>query len=432
LAAGLLLLLAPVALFPATPTPRASSSRRSPVVQVVEKVAPAVVNISAEQILRRRSIWDDFYFGMDPRRRGRAESLGSGVILYDNGILLTNEHVVADASRILATTKSGVELECDVVGADADNDLAVLRVRKAPTGLPTIRLGTSSDLMIGETIVAIGNPFGFSNTVTSGVVSATGRTVRGRQNQRTYTDFIQIDAPINPGNSGGPVVNIDGELVGIATAIIGGAEGIGFAIPIDRAKRIVDDLLRFGSVRAVWIGVRGRTLSDPDDPNRRGRGFEVRRVDADSPAAKAGIKAGDVIVSVDGAPVDSEEAFGTALSTRGPGKPFGLRVRTGAAERTVNVTGQVAPKSVALDVLREELGISLRETREGLRITITNATGPAARRGLENGDMLVAVDGKPVRKLDDVSEALRDPGRSAVVLEVQRGRWTYQLPFALD
>jgi serine protease Do len=307
-----------------------------------------------------------------------------------------------------------------------------LRVRKAPTGLPTIRLGTSSDLMIGETIVAIGNPFGFSNTVTSGVVSATGRTVRGRQNQRTYTDFIQIDAAINPGNSGGPVVNIDGELVGIATAIIGGAEGIGFAIPIDRAKRIVDDLLRFGSVRAVWIGVRGRTLSDPDDPNRRGRGFEVRRVDADSPAAKAGIKSGDVIVSVDGAPVDSEEAFGTALSTRGPGKPFVLRVRTGAAERTVNVTGQVAPKGVALDVLRDELGISLRETREGLRITITDATGPAARRGLENGDMLVAVDGKPVRKLDDVSEALRDPGRSAVVLEVQRGRWTYQLPFALD
>jgi serine protease Do len=409
-----------------------SSARRSPVVQVVERVSPAVVNISAEQILRRRSIWDDFYFGLDPRRRGRAESLGSGVILYANGILLTNEHVVADASRILVTTKSGLELECDVVGADADNDLAVLRARKAPAGLPTIKLGTSSDLMIGETIVAIGNPFGFSNTVTAGVVSAVGRSVRGRQNQRTYTDFIQIDAPINPGNSGGPVVNIDGELIGIATAIIGGAEGIGFAIPIDRAKRIVDDLLRFGSVRAVWIGVRGRTLSDPDDPGRRGRGFEVRRVDRDSPAAKAGIKAGDVIVSVDGAPVDSEEAFGTALSTRGPGKPFRLGVRRGTAERSVTVAGQTVPKGVALDVLREELGISLRETRDGLRITITDADGPAARRGLETGDTLVAVDGKPVKRLDDVSEALRDLGRSAVVLEVQRGRWSYQLPFALD
>jgi serine protease Do len=139
-----------------------------------------------------------------------------------------------------------------------------------------------------------------------------------------------------------------------------------------------------------------------------------------------------VIVSVDGAPVDSEEAFGTALSTRGPGKPFRLGVRTGAAERSVTVTGQVAPAGVALAVLQEELGITLRESRDGLRITVTEPDGPAARRGLETGDTLVAVDGKPVRKLDDVSEAIRDPGRSAVVLEVRRGRWTYQLPFALD
>jgi serine protease Do len=409
-----------------------SSSRRSPVVQVVEKVSPAVVNISAEQILRRRTMWDDFFYGADPRRRGRAQSLGSGVILYANGILLTNEHVVADASRILVTTKSGLELECDVVGADADNDLAILRARKAPANLPTIKLGTSSDLMIGESIVAIGNPFGFSNTVTSGVVSALGRTVVGRQNQRTYTDFIQIDAPINPGNSGGPVVNIDGELIGIATAIIGGAEGIGFAIPIDRAKRIVDDLLRFGSVRNVWIGVRGRTLGDPDEPNRRGRGFEIRRVDPGSPAARAGIKPGDVIVSVDGAPVDSEEAFDTALSTRGPGKALKLSIRTNGSERSVTVTGQVAPKGVALDVLREELGITLQDTAKGVRITIADERGPAARRGLETGDLLLAVNGRTVRKVGDVSEVLGDLSRSTVVLEVQRGRWSYQLPFALD
>ena len=126
--------------------------------------------------------------------------------------------------------------------------------------LPTLKLGTSSDVLIGETIVAIGNPFGFSNTVTAGVVSALGRTVRGSDNQRVYTDFIQIDAPINPGNSGGPVVNIQGEMIGVATAIIGGAQGIGFAIPVDRARRIVADLRQFGQVRAVWIGAHGRTL----------------------------------------------------------------------------------------------------------------------------------------------------------------------------
>ncbi len=210
----------------------------------------------------RSSLFDEFFFGVDPRRRNdRAQSLGSGVIIDPKGVILTNDHVISGASRIVATTKSGEELECEVVGSDADNDLAVLRVRNPRGPLPTIRLGTSSDLLIGETIVAIGNPFGLSNTVTAGVVSALGRSVRGRSEPALYTDFIQIDAPINPGNSGGPVVNIDGDMIGIATAIIGGAQGIGFAMPVDRARRIVEDLLRFGEVRGVWIGLRGRTIT---------------------------------------------------------------------------------------------------------------------------------------------------------------------------
>ncbi|HMA18916.1 MAG TPA: trypsin-like peptidase domain-containing protein, partial [Thermoanaerobaculia bacterium] len=188
-------------------------SRRSDIVEVVDKVSPAVVNISAEQTVRRRpSLVDEFFFGIDPRPR-RSQSLGSGVIIRAEGIILTNDHVISGASRIIATTKSGQELECDVVGSDADNDLAVLRVRNSRGNLPTIRLGTSSDLLIGETIVAIGNPFGLSNTVTAGVVSALGRSVPG-ENQRMYTDFVQIDAPINPGNSGGPVVNIQGDMIG--------------------------------------------------------------------------------------------------------------------------------------------------------------------------------------------------------------------------
>ena len=229
----------------------------------MEKVAPAVVNISAEQTLRRRpSILDDFFFGFDPRRERRGQSLGSGSIIDPKGIIVTNGHVVSGASKITAMTKSGLELECEVVGADSDNDLAVLRVRRPSGPLPALKLGSSSDLMIGETIVAIGNPFGLSHTVTAGVVSAIGRTVKAEDNQ-TYTDFIQTDASINPGNSGGPLVNLDGEMVGVATAIIGGAQGIGFAIPVDRTRRIVDDLLRFGEVRAVWVGLRGKTLALP-------------------------------------------------------------------------------------------------------------------------------------------------------------------------
>ncbi len=412
-------------------------SRRSEIVEVVEKVAPAVVNIAAEQIVRRRpSLFDEFFFGGDPRPRSdRAQSLGSGVIIDPKGVILTNDHVISGASRILATTKSGQELECEVIGSDADNDLAVLRVRNPRGSLPTIRLGTSSDLLIGESIVAIGNPFGLSNTVTAGVVSALGRSVRGDQNQRLYTDFIQIDAPINPGNSGGPVVNIQGEMVGIATAIIGGAQGIGFATPVDRAKRIVDDLLRFGEVRAVWIGVRGRTITSGGEAGglERPRGYRVRSVFPGSPAARAGLRPGDLIVSLDGAPIESEDAFETALAGRGPGRPMRLVLRNAGAERTVTVQGAAPPPNLGVQILKDEIGMSVAAVRGGLRITVLDRDGPAARAGIDSGDFLLAVNGARVQSVDDVNRILqRDHNRTTVWMEVGRGRYAYTLTFPLD
>lgn len=410
-------------------------SRRSEVVEVVEKVAPAVVNIAAEQMVRRRSgLWDDFFFGLDPRpRREKAQSLGSGAIIDPKGIILTNDHVISGASRIIATTKSGTELECEVVGSDADNDLAVLRVKNPPAALPTLKLGTSSDVLIGETIVAIGNPFGFSNTVTAGVVSALGRSVRGNDNQRVYTDFIQIDAPINPGNSGGPVVNIQGDMIGIATAIIGGAQGIGFAIPVDRARRIVADLREFGQVRAVWIGAHGRTFTTNESGGGRPRGFSVRSVEPGSPAEKAGIKSGDVVVSVDGAPIDSQEAFETALSTRGPGKPMKISVRTNGAERALTVSGEAPPSDYGMRRLRAELGMTVRPGSTGLRITVVDPKGAAAKAGLENNDVLIALNGTEVRDAADVNRVFaRDQNRTTLVMEVARGRFAYTLTFPLQ
>jgi len=409
-------------------------SRRSDIVQVVEKVAPAVVNIAAEQTVRRRaSLFDEFFFGVDPRRRNdKAQSLGSGVIIDPKGVILTNDHVISGASRILATTKSGQELECEVIGSDADNDLAVLRVRSPRGSLPTIRLGTSSDLLIGETIVAIGNPFGLSNTVTAGVVSALGRSVRGDQNQRLYTDFIQIDAPINPGNSGGPVVNIDGEMIGIATAIIGGAQGIGFATPVDRAKRIVEDLLRFGQVRAVWIGVRGRTIAG-EDGLARPRGYRVRSVTPGSPAARAGVREGNVIVSIDGSPVESQDSFETALASRGPGRAMRLVLRGPDGERTVTVQGQAPPPDLGVQILRDPVGISLAAVRGGLRINVTDRAGAAARAGIETGDLLLALNGTRVAGVNDVNHVLqRDHSRTTLWMEVGRGRYAYTLTFPLD
>ena len=415
----------------ATPLP----SRRNEVVEVVEKVSPSVVNIAAEHVVRqRRSLFDEFFFGTDPRqRRERSQSLGSGVIIDSKGIILTNDHVISGASRITATTKSGLELECEVVGSDADNDLAVLRTRKAGTALPAIHLGTSSDLLIGETVVAIGNPFGLSNTVTAGVLSAVGRSVPG-ENQRVYSDFLQIDAPINPGNSGGPVVNIQGDLIGIATAIIGGAQGIGFAIPIDRAKRIKDDLLNFGEVRAVWVGLRGRTINSGNGEQARPRGFRVRSVTPDSPAARAGIQPGDLIVSVDGTPIDSQEAWETALSTKGPGRPMRIVLHNNSGpDRTVTVQGEKPPPGLGLRVLREQLGMTVRQVRGGLQISITDRNGPAARAALESGDTLLALNNTRVADTEDVDRVLqRDYNRSTLWMAVGRGRYEYTVTFPLD
>ncbi len=408
------------------------SARKSEVVQVVEKVAPSVVNISAEQTLRQRpSLFDDFFFGLDSRPRRRTnQSLGSGAIIDARGIILTNEHVVSGASKITAMTRSGLELDCDVVGSDADNDLAVLRVRKPGGALPAIKLGSSSDLMIGETIVAIGNPFGLSNTVTAGVVSALGRSVRG-ENERAYTDFIQTDASINPGNSGGPLVNVDGEMIGVATAIIGGAQGIGFAIPIDRARRIVEDLLRFGEVRPVWIGVRGKTLVSGEE--NRPRGFRIRSVDPGSPAARAGLRAGDQIVSIDGAAIESQESFETVLSTRGPGRPLKLVVRGKDGDRTITLQGEAPPASIGTRLLRDELGMAVRGGDRELKITITSRDGLAAQAGLKTGDALLAVNGTRVRAVEDVEHVLqRDFNRNSVLIEIGRGRFSYTVTLPLE
>ena len=404
-------------------------SRRSDIVEVVDRVSPAIVNIAAEQNVRRGpSLFDEFFFGRDSRA---SKSLGSGVIIDAKGIILTNDHVVSGASKIRATTKGGRELECELIGSDADNDLAVLRVRRPGAPLPTVRMGTSSDLMIGETVVAIGNPFGLSNTVTAGVLSALGRSVPG-ENQRVYNDFLQIDAPINPGNSGGPVVNIQGDMIGVATAIIGGAQGIGFAIPVDRAKRIVADLVKFGQVQPVWLGLHGRTIS-PREEVGSPRSFRIRSVEPGSPAERAGIRAGDQIVSVDATPIDSEEAFDTALSTRGPGRPMKLVLKGAAGERTVTVSGQAPPADFGVRTLRESIGITVREASGGLRISIVNPRGPAARAGLESGDVLQALNGTAVRDVEDVNKVLsRDHSRTTLVMVIARGGWDYTLTFPLD
>ncbi|MFW5734018.1 MAG: trypsin-like peptidase domain-containing protein, partial [Oceanidesulfovibrio sp.] len=244
--------------------------RRTPVVRAVEKISPAVVNITTDREVTRdmpfgsgNDLLAPFFrefFGDLPKRSYNHQSMGSGVIIDGKrGLVLSNAHVISGATSVRARLADGREFQAQLVGSDPDFDLAVLRLENAAE-LPQVPLGDSEDILIGETVIAIGNPFGFTHTVTTGVVSAVKRSIR--TDHGIYTDFIQTDAAINPGNSGGPLLNLNGQLIGINTAIHAQAEGIGFAIPVNKAKRVVGELLGRGRVGPVWLGLAGQNI-DP-------------------------------------------------------------------------------------------------------------------------------------------------------------------------
>jgi serine protease Do len=399
-------------------------------VAVVERVSPAVVNVSAEATVREV---DPFFGGVFGGRRRRTQALGSGLVIDAKGIVITNAHVIEGASRIVVTTLDGQELEADVVGSDRDADLAVLKVKgKTLTAVP---LGSAAGAMIGETVVAIGNPFGLSHTVTAGVLSARGRAVPAESGERVFTDFLQTDASINPGNSGGPLVNLDGEVIGINTAVISGASGIGFAIPADRARRVIDDLLRFGELQPLWTGLRLRTL-DPDTAREQAiaetRGALVERIYPDSPAAAAGLRSGDLIVAAAG-PISSREDFLTALYSLPAGGALRLRVRRGSeAPREVVLQPVRPPQGLGMALLQEALGARIESGRQGLVLGEVERGGEAARRGLRPGDALLGANGRELHTLDELGrEALRAVERGGILLAVGRGRYVYNLSFGL-
>jgi serine protease Do len=406
------------------------SARRTPLVTVVEKISPAVVNISAQSTVREA---DPFFglFGLGTERQ--AQSLGSGFIIDRNGIVVTNAHVVEGASRITVTLLDGRELEADLLGSDRDADLAVLKVKA--TNLPALPLGRSSDLMIGETVIAIGNPFGLSNTVTTGVLSAVGRTIPSERGERLFTDFLQTDASINPGNSGGPLVNVGGDVIGINSAIISGATGIGFAIPADRARRVVEDLLRFGELQPLWSGARLLTI-DPELARRSGiavkRGALVFKIYPDSPATAAGLQEKDVILAAAGHPVVSREDVGTALYTAPAGAAVELEVRRGEKTLKVALKPVHPPQGLGLQVLERSVGIRVEAVQGGLAIRQVTTGSAAAERGLRPGDVILGANGQQTPSAEALGrEVLRGLDRGSLPLSVQRGRWVYNLDFPL-
>ena len=415
---------------PAASQAQTSSARRTPVVGVVERVAPSVVNISAESIVREVDPFFGSFFGGSRQRK--SQSLGSGLIVDPSGLVVTNEHVIEGASRILVTMRDGRELEATVLGADRDADLAVLKV--AAKGLPATPLGKSANLLMGETVVAIGNPFGLTHTVTTGVLSARGRAVGGGGRRALFTDFLQTDASINPGNSGGPLVNLDGQVIGINTAIVQGA-GIGFAIPADRAQRVVDDLLRFGELQPLWLGMRLVTI-DPELAVREGypvaRGALVDRVDDGSPAARAGIVAGDLLTAVDGRAVDSREDLSTAYYSVPPATSLLLELLRGKEKLKFAVAAIRPPVGMGLRLLERSVGLRV-ELQRGRLVVVGVARGSAAfERGLEAGDVVLGANGNEVADPEALGrEVLRGFDRGGLLLVVQRGRFAYNLSFPL-
>jgi serine protease Do len=336
-----------VASSPATaPTPVSATT----FAKLAEKIKPAVINVNTERRGGRRTSVDDFFgdeyfrrfFGDAPERMPR-RSLGSGVIIDPSGIALTNAHVVADAEQVEVVTVDGKRHKAKVVGTDRKTDLALLRLDANGTAVfPHLPLGDSNETQVGDWVLAVGSPFGLQATVTAGIISAKARQIGAGP----YDDFLQTDAAVNPGNSGGPLVNMRGEVIGINTAIIRGGSGIGFAIPASMARRISSELLSKGRVTRGWLGVSIQALTPELASSfgvKDGKGALVTEVVPGSPAAKAGVRSGDVIVEINGTKVDDPGDLARAIALATPGRASRLTVWRDKQEHALSVVLREAP-----------------------------------------------------------------------------------------
>jgi serine protease Do len=395
-----------------------SFNRRTPVVKVYQQAHKAVVNISGQRVVST-SIWPgfdwpDMFDPWGPRVQRQLKVLGSGVVAHEDGYIITNAHVIENAKKIQVTFSDGSEYAAEVISADKSKDLALLQV-KNDKKLPFIHLGRSNDLMIGETVIAIGNPYGYANTVTSGVLSAMGRDIQVTEDY-WLRGLLQTDAPINPGNSGGPLLNINGELIGINTAIRAEAQNIGFAIPVDTLVNNLTHMLMPESLRRVRFGLvmgRRKTLGELT-------GLVVESVNEASPAAEKGISAGDVVLEIDGHKLVSVIDFYVRMIDKKIGQPVQIRyVRPEGAQpkvRTIELTlaprplpdGRLlAKKFFQMEVSELTERVARRFDFEGaypvLIITDVQKSGVAGETGLEGGDLILEVNGQAVRNLREFS-----------------------------
>lgn len=424
------------------------ASRRNAITEAVAKVAPAVVTVQTETVQQVAADPFELFYGGRSGQRTQS-GIGSGFIVQPDGVIVTNAHVVAGATKISVALRDGQTYDAKLVGIDELNDLAVLRINA--TRLPVAPIGTSSDLAIGEWAIAIGNPYGFllGNTepsVTAGVISATGRNlVPQSQNEGpgAYVDMLQTDASINPGNSGGPLVNALGEVIGVNTSIFsptGSSIGLGFAIPINRVMRVADDLLKHGAVRHPWIGIR---LAQPTGSTSRDvlrAGVVVRSVVLGSPAARAGIRPGDQILRSRGRMLRNMFDWEGEMLELRVGEAAAMLIKRAGAEETVSVTPADLPEVGAkkVEVLREVQLVTLtpairqeRGIRSARGALVVNASDRVSEQlGILPGDVIIGVNRATVSTAEDVARAIEQlTGRGVIQLIVERRGSMYSTQF---
>ena len=432
-------------------------SNRPSFVEIAKKINPAVVNISTEKMVKgadnifrhyfgpgspspRDFFGDDFFdrfFGEQPEKEHKEKSLGSGFIISKDGYILTNNHVVEGADKIKIRLGNEKDYVAKIIGKDEKTDLALVKV-ETKENLPFVTLGDSDSLEVGEWVMAIGNPFGLEHTVTVGVVSAKGRVIGAGP----YDNFIQTDASINPGNSGGPLVNTKGEVIGIDTAIVAQANGIGFAIPSNMAKEILPQLKEKGRVVRGWIGIMIQKVTPELAQSfglAEGRGALVAQVQEGSPAAKAGIKKGDIIVKFDGKDIKEMDELprmvaGTPIRKKTSivifreGKEINVTVTIGEmpeTEKEATLSTNKTENNIGLTVkditpeLANKLGLA---EKEGVIVSSVEPGGPAEDVGIMKGDIIKEVNRKQVKNVREYSEAIAKvkPGEN-VLFFIKRG-----------
>ena len=422
------------------------------IAKLAEKMKPAVVNISTTMLMKRsgpmqfqspfgerepfRDFWEKFFGGQIPQEY-RTRSLGSGVLVNKEGYIVTNSHVVQNSEKIVVTLHNKKDYKAEIVGQDQKTDLALIKI-DAKEDLPVAPLGDSDQLKVGEWVIAVGNPFGLAETVTAGIVSAKGRVIGAGP----YDDFIQTDASINPGNSGGPLFNIYGEVVGINTAIVATGQGIGFAIPINLAKEVVSQLKEKGRVVRGWLGVAiQRVTSDlaKSFGLKEARGALISKVFEDSPAERAGLKQGDVIVQFDGQEIESSMELPRIVASTPIGKEVSIQIfrdgkRISLKAKITEMEGEEkkeaekeAPPEKPIGVLVQEVTPQIArslgmEKATGIIVVRVEPGGPADEAGMHRGDVILEVNRKPVENVKDFSRALKEAkDQASILILIRRG-----------